>query len=62
MATQYGKNRIYTSADEKDSPLKQTCPKCHVEAVPRGISDTHATAPGEKHCPNCGHIYGRTDH
>lgn len=58
---QIGDTRIYTSVDEKTSPSKTECPKCQVYAVPRGITSSRTTAAGEKHCPNCGHIYGRTD-
>jgi hypothetical protein len=62
MPSQIGKTRIYSNVDEKTSPELVTCQKCHVKAVPRGITSTKATASGEKHCPNCGHIHGRADH
>lgn len=62
MANQIGNTRIYTNVDEKNSPDKKQCPKCLVFAVPRGITSTMPGGPGEQHCPNCGHIYGRADH
>jgi len=62
MASQWGTERIYTTVAEKDSPEKEMCPKCKVIAVPRGINTTRYGVPGEKHCPNCGHIYGRDNH
>jgi ribosomal protein S27AE len=57
--TQIGDTRVYTNVDEANSSKKQQCPKCKVFVVPRGISSTRPTAAGEKHCPNCGHIFGR---
>lgn len=60
--SQIGDTRVYTSVDEKDSPKKEQCPKCSVYAVPRGINSTRPDATGEKHCPNCGHVYGRDNH
>lgn len=57
--SQIGDTREYTSVDEGTSTLLTTCPKCQVKAVPRGINSTRPGADGEKHCPNCGHIYGR---
>ena len=64
MATQIGKERIYTSVDEKDRRDKVQCAICKVIAVPRGITSTRKDDIGaqEKHCPNCGHIHGRKNH
>lgn len=62
MASQIGDTREYTHVDEGSSPKLKLCPKCQVNAVPRGINDTRESASGEKHCPNCGHIYGRDNH
>lgn len=62
MARQYGVTRVYSSVDEATSTKKQQCPKCKVFVVPRGISSTRAVAAGEKHCPNCGHVFGRANH
>jgi len=62
MASQIDTTRIYTSVDEADSPSKVKCDKCQVYVVPRGINSTRKSAPGEKHCPNCGHVFGRANH
>lgn len=62
MAKQIGVTRVYGSKDEANSTKKQQCPKCSVFVVPRGISSSRATAKGEKHCPNCGHVFGRKNH
>jgi ribosomal protein S27AE len=59
--SQIGDNRVYTSLSEKDSTLKTTCPQCKVLVVPRGINSTRVTAEGQKHCPNCGHVFGRNE-
>jgi len=64
MATQIGQTRVYTSVDEANAPSKVQCPLCKVYAVPRGITSTrkHDISGQEKHCPNCGHVYGRKNH
>lgn len=64
MPSQIDKTRVYTSLDEKDSPLKIKCKLCQVYAVPRGITSTRKNDLGsqEKHCPNCGHVHGRKNH
>jgi len=62
MASQIGVTRIYTSVYEKEKPTLTQCPKCQVRVVPRGISDSRYDYPGEKHCPNCGHVFGRANH
>lgn len=62
MAKQWGANRLYTSVKEATNVNKRQCPRCNVIAVPRGIADSRKTASGEKHCPNCGHVYGRANH
>lgn len=61
MASQIGQTRIYSSLDEATDKRKTQCPKCKVFAVPRGISESGKNDLGniERHCPNCGHIYGR---
>jgi hypothetical protein len=62
MSTQIGKTRIYRDVDEATSALLTTCPNCQVKAVPRGavdVSPQATVAGGIKHCPNCGHVYGR---
>ena len=56
---QIGDTRVYTSLDEKTSPLRAICPQCQVIVVPKGINSTRPYAKGEKHCPNCGWIFGR---
>lgn len=57
--SQIGDIREYTSIDESGSKLLAKCPVCQVESVPRGINSTRPGAAGEKHCLNCGAIYGR---
>lgn len=57
--TQTGVIRKYTDPSEVTSPSLKDCPNCQVKAVPRGITSTHVGATGTKHCPNCGHVYGR---
>lgn len=57
MGTQIGKIREYTNVDESESKLLALCPLCKVKAVPRGISSSRPTTSGDKHCPNCGHVY-----
>lgn len=57
--SQIGDTREYTSIDESASKLKAQCPQCQVLVVPKGINSTRPGAPGEKHCPNCGAIFGR---
>lgn len=59
---QEGKTRAYSNVDERTSPLLKLCPNCKVNSVPRGITDVSPLSIGEKHCPNCGHVYGRKDH
>lgn len=64
MATQWGTTREYTSVDESERQDLRQCPKCHVYVVPRGITSTRKDDIDgqEKHCPNCGHIFGRANH
>lgn len=64
MASQIGKTRVYSSIDEKNAPSLVTCPNCKVQVVPRGISSSrkHDIGDMEKHCPNCGHVFGRKNH
>jgi len=57
--TQIGDTREYTSIDESASKLLAKCPQCQVKVVPKGINSTRPGAAGEKHCPNCGQIFGR---
>jgi len=57
--TQIGDTREYTSIDEAASRLLAQCPQCQVKVVPKGINSTRPGAAGEKHCPNCGAIFGR---
>jgi ribosomal protein S27E len=59
MASQYGVTREYSNTDESESPELVQCPKCNVKTVPKGIAGKQAT---EKHCMNCGHVIGRTNH
>jgi predicted RNA-binding Zn-ribbon protein involved in translation (DUF1610 family) len=59
MPSQIGVTREYSSIDESESAALQRCPKCKVYTVPKGISGKQST---EKHCPNCGHVIGRTNH
>lgn len=60
--TQTDTTRIYTTADEATDPKLVNCPNCTVNVVPRGINSTRKDAAGEKHCPNCGHVFGRANH
>ena len=56
---QIGDTREYTNIDESASKLLAQCPQCQVKVVPKGINSTQPGADGEKHCPNCGQIFGR---
>ena len=57
--TQIGDTREYTNIDESASKLLAQCPQCQIKVVPKGINSTRPGAAGEKHCPNCGQIFGR---
>jgi hypothetical protein len=59
--SQIGDTRVYTNIDEKTSPKLVQCPQCMVKVVPKGINSSRPDAAGEKHCPNCGHIFGRNE-
>ena len=62
VATQIDTLREYTSIDERGRSDITQCPSCGVFAVPRGITSTMKDDLGSfeaKHCPNCGHTYGR---
>jgi ribosomal protein S27AE len=62
MATQINQTRKYTTTEEGVSKPTQNCPLCKVNVVPKGINSTRFNAGGEKHCPNCGHVFGRANH
>lgn len=67
---QHGQIRAFSSVDEKTSKNLARCPRCHVNAVPRGVTSTRKygqadpeeggsppTVAGEKVCPNCNFVF-----
>ena len=59
LSGQWGKTRRKTCLTEGEQKATTQCDNCKTFVVPRGITDTHYDSEGERHCPNCGSIFGR---